>query len=72
MLQNVLRFHGIGQDGFGRFEISHQFDVAERGFSTRFDAELMARMNQKGYSVRITAKTTDTMNKDITKVVDYW
>ena len=27
---------------------SHQFDVAERGFSTRFEADFDMRMNQKG------------------------
>lgn len=49
-IKRFLRLHGITKvDGIlGDFGVSsHQFDVPERGFSTRFENVLDMRMNQK-------------------------
>lgn len=70
-LKRFLRFHGVKEvDGIlGDFGVSsHQFDVAERGFPTRFEADLDMRMSKRN---EISAYTVvnDYSEEDLSKVL---
>ncbi len=70
-IKRFLRLHGVSKvDGIlGDFGVSsHQFDVAERGFSTRFEANLDMRMNQ-GNAVSAFHIVNEYNEKDLRNVL---
>lgn len=64
-LHGITKVHGI----LGDFGVSsHQFDVAGRGFSTRFEADLDMRMNQND-SISAYHIVNDYSEKDLRKIL---
>ncbi|TQD39844.1 16S rRNA (cytosine(1402)-N(4))-methyltransferase RsmH [Haloflavibacter putidus] len=69
-MKNFLRLEGYKKvDGIlGDFGVSsHQFDVAERGFSTRYDAELDMRMDQNS-ALSAYRVINEYSEEDLTKI----
>jgi len=70
-LKNFLRLHQAQKiDGLiaDLGVSSHQFDIPERGFSTRFDGELDARMDKRNEKTASTIVNTYQLN-ELTKIL---
>lgn len=70
-VKRFLRFYRVKEvDGIlGDFGVSsHQFDVAERGFSTRFESQLDMRMDQKS-NLSAMQVVNDYPEKDLSRVL---
>ena len=73
-LKRFLKFYGILEvDGIlADFGVSsHQFDIADRGFSTRFDARLDMRMDQRSATSALDLLNTCTESKLIQIFQEY-
>lgn len=69
-LKNFLRLHQASKiDGLiaDLGVSSHQFDIPERGFSTRFDGELDARMDKRNENTAATLINSYSLN-DLTRI----